>query len=185
MTYSNDWLTARLAAGQTFDYVYFWGHRPHPARITKSCLSQWFAAGFTHGDVYFPTAEHWMMYQKAQVAGDAAAAAAVLAEPSARRVKAIGRRVRNYDDRLWTARKYAVVVEGSVKKFTADPALREYLLGTGDAVLVEASPYDNQWGIGMDEAEAKQLGDPARWRGTNLLGWALMEARDRIRAGNP
>ena len=74
-----------------------------------------------------------------------------------------------------------IVVQGNVLKFGISRKLKNYLLGTGDAILVEASPYDDQWGIGMNAEEAPRLNDPARWRGVNLLGWALMEARDRLR----
>lgn len=180
MTYTTPWLLAQLAVGKTYEYIYFWGHRPDPNGITKACLSQWYAAGFEHEGRYFPTAEHWMMYHKALVAGDQESARAVLVEPSARAVKAIGRKVKNYDDKLWATRKYPIVIEGNVMKFGGSRKLRDYLLGTGDAILVEASPYDDQWGIGMGIDEARRLDDPAQWRGTNLLGWALMEARERL-----
>jgi len=181
MTYSTPWLLDQIAVGLQPEYIYFWGHRPLPDRIGPSCMSQWFAAGFEHDGQYFPTAEHWMMYHKALVAGDRKSAAAVLADPNPRTVKAIGRKVRNYDDKLWATRKYPIVIEGNVMKFGASRKLQDYLLGTGNAILVEASPYDDQWGIGMGKEEAEHLHDPAQWRGTNLLGWALMEARERLR----
>lgn len=73
-------------------------------------------------------------------------------------------------------------MEGSVHKFGADPALRRYLLGTGERVLVEASPVDRVWGIGLT-ADDDAATDPERWRGPNLLGFALMEARRTLRAG--
>lgn len=73
-----------------------------------------------------------------------------------------------------------MVVEGSVHKFAADPALREFLVGTGEQVLVEASPMDRVWGIGMAADEAGAA-DPEAWRGLNLLGFALMAARERLR----
>lgn len=181
MNYSNDWLLAELASGVTYDYVYFWGHRPpKDGSVNKSCLSQWYAAGFTHDDHHYPTAEHWMMYHKAMINGDEAAAAEVLATTSPGTAKAIGRRIRNYDNEAWAKVKYGIVVEGNVRKFEATPSLREFLLGTGNAVLVEASPFDAQWGIGLREAEARSLNNPGEWRGTNLLGYALMEARDEI-----
>ncbi|MEM6770688.1 MAG: NADAR family protein, partial [Bacteroidota bacterium] len=180
MKYSNTWLLDQIKQGLTPNYIYFWGHRPLPDRIGPSCMSQWFAAGFEHDGKYFHTAEHWMMYHKAMTMQDHASAEAVLANSDPRAVKAIGRKVKNYDDKLWAARKFAVVVEGNVRKFGASRKLKQYLLGTGNAVLVEASPYDAQWGIGMGAEEARRLNDPSQWRGTNLLGWALMEARDRL-----
>lgn len=185
MTYSNPWLLDQLANGNEPEYIYFWGHRPLPDRIGPSCMSQWFASGFEYEGKYFHTAEHWMMYHKAMVAYDRAAAAAVLADPDPRAAKAIGRKVKNYDDKLWAIRKYPIVVQGNVLKFGGSRKLKEYLLSTGDAVLVEASPYDDQWGIGMNAEEAQRLNDPAQWRGMNLLGWALMEAREVLREGRP
>lgn len=181
MTYSNQWLLDRIASGLQPGYIYFWGHRPLPDRIGPSCMSQWFASGFEYDGNYFQTAEHWMMYHKALVANDLSSAAAVLAEPSPRAVKSIGRKIRGYDDKEWAIYKFSVVVKGNILKFGANRKLKTYLLGTGDTVLVEASPLDTKWGIGMNPEDAKKLNDPAQWQGTNLLGWALMEARDQLR----
>ena len=90
--------------------------------------------------------------------------------------------MRGFDDAVWQRERYGIVVEGSVHKFASDPALRAYLLCTGDRVLVEASPLDRIWGIGLAADDERAL-DPARWRGLNLLGFALMEARERLRRG--
>ncbi|MEO0734865.1 MAG: NADAR family protein [Bacteroidota bacterium] len=181
MTYSTPWLLNQLATGKTPEYIYFWGHRPAAdGSMNKSCLSQWFAAGFTHEGQHFATAEHWMMWHKAMTFYDRETAARILATDDPKKAKSLGRKVKNYDDKLWATVKYPIVVEGNVLKFGQDPRLKDYLLGTGDAVLVEASPYDDQWGIGMGADEARRLDDPAQWRGTNLLGWALMEAREQI-----
>ena len=184
MHYSNDWLRAQIATGRTFDYLYFWGHRPSPTgEITASCLSQWYAAGFEYAGRYFATAEHWMMWHKALTAGDAACAERIFADPDPRVAKSIGRKVKGYDDAAWGAVKYDHVVKGNVLKFGSDPRLKAFLLGTGDAVLVEASPLDPQWGIGMAPNEARRVDDPGKWRGTNYLGYALMEARDALGEG--
>ncbi len=184
MAYSNNWLLSQLNQGKSFDYLYFWGHRPSAdGRITQSCLSQWYDSGFEHEGNYFPTAEHWMMWHKALNAGDEQAARAVFSDRNPSKAKSIGRKVRNYDDARWAAVKYDIVVKGNVLKFGQNPRLKQYLLGTGNLVLVEASPYDAQWGIGMTADEARRLNDPKQWRGTNLLGWALIEARDRLLGG--
>jgi ribA/ribD-fused uncharacterized protein len=71
------------------------------------------------------------------------------------------------------------VVAGSVHKFGQDPALRAHLLGTGSRVLVEASPRDRIWGIGLT-ADDDRAARPQLWQGLNLLGFALMEARQRL-----
>jgi hypothetical protein len=105
----------------------------------------------------------------------------VLASGHPSQAKKAGRLVRGFDEATWERERFRIVVEGSVHKFAADGALREFLLNTGDRVLVEASPVDRVWGIGLaaDDAAAS---DPERWKGLNLLGFALMEARDRLRA---
>ena len=84
------------------------------------------------------------------------------------------------DAAKWDAEKYRIVTEGSFEKFRQHPALGAFLLATGDQVLVEASPVDRIWGIGL-AADDERAGNPLLWRGENLLGFALMEARDRLR----
>lgn len=170
-------LTAALDAGQTVKYLHFWGHRPRPdGSIGASCLSQWWPAAFTVDGREFATAEHWMMWHKATLFGDHAIAERVLAAGHPHRAKALGRQVRDFDEATWTARRYEIVVAGSVAKFAQHEPLRRFLLGTGDRVLVEASPTDRVWGIGLT-ADDPRAADPATWRGDNLLGFALMEAR--------
>ena len=181
MTYSNDWLLTQCTCDRALSYLYFWGHRPAKnGRITKSCLSQWFASPFTHEGRTYATAEHWMMFHKAEIAGDPATAEEILADPDPRIAKALGRRAAGARNPTWDAAKYPIVIDGNVHKFGQNPELKSFLLGTGDTILVEASPFDPQWGIGMDERSATGL-HPRDWKGSNLLGWALMEARDRLR----
>ena len=94
--------------------------------------------------------------------------------------KKLGRKVRNFDSKVWDEKKYDIVVEGNKAKFSQNPELMEFLLSTGDAILVEASPYDKIWGIGLDIETAKE-GSVEDWKGENLLGCALMEARDWLK----
>ncbi|WP_422747831.1 NADAR family protein [Micromonospora sp. WMMD1219] len=170
-------LTAALGTGETFKYLHFWGHRPRPdGSIGASCLSQWWPAAFTVDGREFATAEHWMMWHKATLFGDHAIAERVLAAGHPHRAKALGRQVRDFDEATWTAARHEIVVAGSVAKFAQHEPLRRFLLGTGDRVLVEASPTDRVWGIGLT-ADDPRAADPATWRGDNLLGFALMEAR--------
>ncbi|MBQ1043624.1 NADAR family protein [Micromonospora sp. C32] len=170
-------LTAAVDAGQTFKYLRFWGHRPQrDGSVGAGCLSQWWPATFTVDGREFATAEHWMMWHKATLFGDHAVAERVLAAGHPHRAKALGRQVRDFDEATWTARRYEIVVAGSVAKFGQHETLRRFLLGTGDRVLVEASPTDRIWGIGLT-ADDPRAADPATWRGDNLLGFALMEAR--------
>ncbi|MFE1035603.1 NADAR family protein [Streptomyces sp. NPDC058807] len=176
-------LVGRVRAGERIKYLCFWGHRPRPdGRIGPSCLSQWWPSPFTVAGVEYATAEHWMMAGKARLFGDAEAERRVLAAEHPAEAKKTGRLVRGFDEAVWERERFSVVVEGSVHKFASDPALRGFLLGTGDRVLVEASPVDRVWGIGL-AADDEAATDPERWRGPNLLGFALMAARERLREG--
>lgn len=175
-------LIREVRAGARIKYLHFWGHRPLPdGRIGVSCLSQWWPSPFVVEEVHYATAEHWMMAQKARLFGDAEAERRVLAAEHPTEAKKAGRLVRGFDGATWERERFRIVVEGSAHKFAAHADLRAFLLGTGDRVLVEASPVDRVWGIGLaagDEAAS----DPERWRGPNLLGFALMEARERLAA---
>ena len=176
-------LVREVRAGARVKYLHFWGHRPLPdGRIGASCLSQWWPAPFEVAGVRYATAEHWMMAEKARLFGDAGAEQRVLAAGHPARAKKAGRLVRGFDEAIWERERFRIVTEGSVHKFGADDDLRAFLLGTGDRVLVEASPVDRVWGIGLAAAD-EAASDPARWRGPNLLGFALMEARERLREG--
>ncbi|MFF0649307.1 NADAR family protein [Streptomyces tendae] len=181
---SREALLARVRAGARIKYLCFWGHRPRPdGSIGPSCLSQWWPSPFTVDGVQYATAEHWMMAGKARLFADAEAERRVLAAAHPAGAKKAGRLVRGFDEAVWERERFRIVVEGSVHKFASDPALRAFLLGTGGRVLVEASPVDRVWGIGL-AADDEAAQDPERWRGPNLLGFALMAARERLRASD-
>ncbi|MEE2041522.1 NADAR family protein [Nocardiopsis sp. CT-R113] len=173
-----------LASTRRAGFLCFWGHRPPAAGgVSASCLSQWWAAGFTVDGVAYRTAEHYMMAGKARLFGDAEAESRIIAAAHPRDAKVIGREVRGFDQEAWEAARFGIVVDGSVAKFGQNEDLGTYLLGTASRVLVEASPRDRVWGIGLgaDHDHAEQ---PAHWRGLNLLGFALMEARSRLAAAS-
>ena len=177
-----DVLKQKVRTGARVKYLHFWGHRPLPdGRVGASCLSQWWPSPFTVDGVRYATAEHWMMAGKARLFRDAEAERLALAAEHPAEAKKAGRLVRGFDDAVWARERFRIVVEGSVHKFAAHPELRGFLLGTGERVLVEASPLDRVWGIGL-AATDQGAGDPERWKGPNLLGFALMEARERLRA---
>jgi ribA/ribD-fused uncharacterized protein len=177
-------LVAQREGGAALEFLFFWGHTPRsPGAVDASCLSQWYPAEFVVDGVRYATAEHFMMAAKARLFDDEVAVARVLAAPSPAEAKQVGREVQGYDDARWSAARAEAVVRGNVAKFSQHPALRAFLLGTGARVLVEASPRDRVWGIGMGASNPAAT-DPARWNGQNLLGFALMEARARLAAGN-
>jgi ribA/ribD-fused uncharacterized protein len=176
-----DALKQEVHKGTSVKYLHFWGHHPRAdGRVGPSCLSQWWPSPFTVDGAGYATAEHWMMAGKARLFEDAEAERRVLAAGHPSQAKKAGRLVNGFDEAVWERERFRIVVEGSVHKFTAHPELREFLLNTGERVLVETSPMDRVWGIGLAASDGAAH-DPERWRGTNLLGFALMEARERLR----
>ncbi|UKY52968.1 NADAR family protein [Streptomyces inhibens] len=176
-------LLSATAAGERVRYVHFWGHSPRrDGSLGASCFSQWWPSPFTVDGAEYATAEHWMMAGKARLFDDAEAERRAMAAVHPKQAKDAGRTVRGFDEEIWRQRRFDLVIEGSIHKFGQHPALREFLLGTNSRVLVEASPLDRIWGIGLAADDERAL-NPARWRGLNLLGFALMEARQRLREG--
>ncbi len=173
-------LTAAVVSGARPKYLYFWGHQPQrDGQIGSGALSQWWPSPFTVDGVRYRTAEHWMMAGKARLFEDEEIVPKILRARTPAEAKNLGRLVRGFDEDRWAAHRFELVVTGSTAKFEQDEQLRTYLLRTGGRVLVEASPLDRIWGIGL-AADDERAGSPARWRGLNLLGFALMEARARL-----
>ncbi|MEU8107254.1 NADAR family protein [Nonomuraea muscovyensis] len=169
-------------AGRPPSYLHFWGHRPNrDGGVGRGCLSQWWPADFTEDGRLFRSAEHYMMTHKALLFGDEETAAAILAVSHPGEAKKLGRLVRGFDEATWAEHRYGIVVRAGVAKFAAHPELRDYLLGTEKHVLVEASPLDRVWGIGL-AADDPAATSAATWKGLNLLGFALMDARDELSA---
>ncbi|MEJ2855627.1 MULTISPECIES: NADAR family protein [unclassified Saccharothrix] len=172
-------LVAAVESGERLRFLFFWNQNTPGATVHKGCLSQWYPSPFTAEGHTFATAEHYMMWRKAVLFDDDETASRILAAGHPHAAKDLGRRVRGFDLATWEAERFGIVAEGSTLKFASTPALREYLLGTGARVLVEASPLDRVWGIGLTEDDP-HAADPARWPGENLLGFALHEARARL-----
>lgn len=180
-----DELRAAVTAGADPGYVCFWGPGPDDGPpVGPWVLSQWWPSPFTVDGEHYPTAEHWMMAAKARLFDDRAALARVLAADGPAEAKQAGREVRGFDSATWDARRFDAVVAGNRAKFGADPVLADYLRSTGDAVLVEASPVDRIWGVGL-HADEPAVTDPHRWTGRNLLGFALMRVRTELSRAAP
>lgn len=176
-----DQLLSFLLDGGQPDFLMFWGHRPPPSGgVGKGCLSQWWPADFTVDGVAYRSAEHFMMAAKALLFGDADAAERIRQAPNPGAAKAVGREVRGFDEQRWADRRFDLVVAGNLAKFGQHQDLREFLLGTGNRVLVEAAPNDQVWGIGL-AADDVRAASPGHWPGLNLLGFALMEVRHQLR----
>lgn len=180
MKYSNEWLIKRYQAKEKLTYTFFWGHKGEPGNVTKSCFSQWWPAAFKDDQHIYPTAEHWMMAEKARLFNDAAAEEKILKALSPAAAKKLGRLVQHFDAATWDAKKFNIVVKGNLLKFSQYPKMKEFLINTGNNIIVEASPLDRIWGIGMG-ADHEHTENPTLWRGQNLLGYALMEVRDQLK----
>lgn len=173
-------LCQRVREGEQFSYLCFWGHRkPANGKPGASCMSQWYEAPFSVDGSHYRTAEHYMMAEKARLFGDETTRAAILQAGTPDAAKSLGRKVAGFDEARWNAQRFEIVVQANLGKFGQNPALAAYLHGTGNQVLVEASPLDAIWGIGLaaDHADAR---NPEGWRGENLLGFALMAVRQQL-----
>lgn len=176
-------LLGQLQQGFKPEYLMFWGHQPaRDGRVTPSCFSQWFPTPFEVDGVSYASAEHFMMAGKARLFDDAQTLERILVAATPADAKQLGRQVQGFDGAQWDAACFDIVVRGNLAKFSQHPALGEFLLATGEQVLVEASPVDRIWGIGL-AAEDKKASQPEKWRGLNLLGFALMQVRSALRAG--
>jgi ribA/ribD-fused uncharacterized protein len=181
MNYSKDWLKKQFAESKPVEFLFFWGHKPSKdGTIIKTCMSQWWPVHFDEEGIVYKTAEHYMMVSKAKVFKDNEMIEKIVACETPKEAKAFGRQIANFDAAVWDQHKYQVVVKANVLKFSQNPELKQFLLSTGNTVIVEASPRDLIWGIGLGEHNPKSQ-NPNTWRGRNLLGFALMEARDELR----
>lgn len=125
-----------------------------------------------------------MMAGKARLFGDEVMASRIIKAPSPGDAKTLGRAIQGYDEKLWAEGRYGIVVEGNIAKFGQHSDLLAYLVATAGRVLVEASPADRIWGIGL-AADDSRAGRPSQWEGLNLLGFALMDVRERLAIETP
>ncbi len=180
MKYSLDWLLKKQVKNEVLDFLFFWGHQPRKdGELGISCLSQWWISPFDYEGHTYLTAEHWMMAEKAKLFKDSEMFEKILKANNPKSAKSLGRKVQNFDLNIWEENCYGIVKEGNLHKFQSDSNLKSFLLSTSNKIIVEASPYDKIWGIGLKKDNPKSL-NPKTWNGTNLLGFALMEVRDEL-----
>lgn len=163
---------------ETSSFLFFW--RPEAGVINSSCLGQWQPSYFEVDMDTYSCTEQYMMAEKARLFEDEETEALIMATTDPKKMKALGKKVKNFNQTTWDKAKYAIVLNGNYYKFAQNKAMRDFLLATGDQILVEASPLDTIWGIGLAE-EDPQARDISSWKGQNLLGFALMEVRDELR----
>lgn len=156
----------------TDKFVFFWGN--------ADIYSNWHPAKFIHDSHSFANSEQAMMYEKAKLMGDTNSMAKILKTTNPKKVKELGRNVTPWVESKWVGHRLSIMIKVCLSKFKSDEYLRDQLLATGDRIIVEASPYDKIWGIGMRE-EDDGVENPKNWDGLNLLGEALMIVRDMLR----
>lgn len=180
--YDIKWLTEKFESGETLKFIHFWGHtNKFNESVGLFCFSQWFHSSFTVDNITYKTAEHWMMAHKALLFGDTMSFDKIIASNKPSEAKELGRQVLGYDDQIWNENKFEIVKNGNIHKFNQHPEFAEYLLRTENRIIVEASPVDTIWGIGLP-VNSKDIENIYAWRGQNLLGFALMEVRDFLKS---
>ncbi len=168
-------MTYETATEQAAEYIFFWHEDGE-----NGWFSQWYDAPFVIEGITYQTCEQYMMAKKALLFEDIKYYFAILAELTPSACKKLGRDSRNFKADKWDACKEEIVYNANYAKFSQNHELKEKLLATGNAILVEASPFDKTWGIGM-RATAPGANDPSCWKGQNLLGSILMRVRSHLR----
>ena len=151
----------------------------HNPNEENAYLSNWSFSDFEMNGFRYSSMEQYMMHQKALTFGDTEIAEKIMAASDFGGIKALGRQVHNYDDRIWNGIRQIVIYEGLLEKFRQNPDLKEQLLNTGDALLAECAFNDRVWAIGLTMQDENRL-NMAKWRGQNLLGFALMQVRAKL-----
>jgi len=155
------------------DYVFFWG----------GPFSQWLSSPFELGGIEYNCAEQYMMAEKARLFDDEDALETIMRTQNPAIQKATGRTVKNFEPLVWKENAKLAVYRANYAKFTQDDELYNYLLETRTKIIVEASPEDRIWGIGIDEYEAVRT-PPLKWKGTNWLGEVIMKVRETLFDGD-
>lgn len=180
MIYDIESLRNAWQAGRKFKFLFFWGHTPpSDGSVNQSCFSQWWMSPFVVEGTEYSCAEQYMMAEKARMFGDEEMMAAILQAKHPKEMKAYGRAVKNFDKDVWENGRYEIVKRGNLAKFSQNPELAAYLKESNKRILVEASPRDRIWGIGMGQSNP-DADNPMKWRGQNLLGFVLTDVRDEL-----
>ena len=161
--------------GQKVDAVFF--HKPEEP---DGYLSNWYLSPFDLDGKHFSSVEQYIMYRKCTLFGDNSSAAAVLATDDVAEQQAIGRKAKGYINSVWAGMRQLVAYEGLMAKFSQNEDLKQKLLDTGDAYLVECAGSDKIWACGVRLNDDRRF-DAANWDGKNILGFALMEVRNVLK----
>ena len=145
-------------------------------------LGNWYLSEFEVNGIKFSSMEQFMMYRKALCFQDVETAYKILGTDDVAKIKKLGREVRGYNENVWNGVRQIIVYEGLKAKFSQNEELKEKLSGTEDAVLAECAVKDQIWGIGLSMKDENRF-DLDKWKGQNLLGYALMMVREQFSYG--
>ena len=152
----------------------------HNPEEENGYLSNWYLSEFTVDSVTFSSMEQYMMYEKALLFQDQETAEKILQTDNVAEIKALGRSVKHFDDKIWIKVREEIVYKGVHEKFCQNPELAENLEKTGEEIIAECAVKDRIWGTGLSMKDENRLSID-KWRGQNLLGKILMSVREDIR----
>ncbi|EAC4735049.1 NADAR family protein [Listeria monocytogenes] len=180
MDYTLEKIQHKYRKGEKLKYIFFWGHQPaEDGKISKSCFSQWWICSFKVDGVEYNCAEQFMMAEKAKLFNDMEMREKILAAKHPKQAKDFGRLISGFQEDIWLKNRFNIVMRANQAKFSQNEELKKFLMQTKNRILVEASPVDKIWGIGI-AADNKNVENPLYWKGLNLLGFALMAVRDEL-----
>ncbi|ELA3156738.1 NADAR family protein [Listeria monocytogenes] len=180
MDYTLEKIQHKYRKGEKLKYIFFWGHQPaEDGKISKSCFSQWWICSFKVDGVEYNCAEQFMMAEKAKLFNDMEMREKILAAKHPKQAKDFGRLISGFQEDIWLKNRFNIVMRANQAKFSQNEELKKFLMQTKNRILVEASPVDKIWGIGM-ATDNQNVENPLYWKGLNLLGFALMAVRDEL-----
>ena len=162
-----------------YEFVRTWNVKNNILPFFKDALSNFAYFPFYHDGHLFYNSEQAFMYEKAKMF-DPSMTKKILKEGRPWKVKQLGRQVKNYNEKEWNESRYSIMKQIIREKAKCNKDVKQVLLSTKNTILVEASPYDKIWGIGVDKNNPKVY-EPSKWLGSNLLGEVLMEIRNEIK----
>lgn len=155
----------------------------HKPEEPNGYLSNWYLSNFSVAGIQYSSMEQYMMHQKATIFNDTGIAEQIIATSDVGKIKALGRAVKNYDDRLWNGMRQIIVYQGLLEKFQQNSQLKKQLLATQTDILAECAVQDRIWGIGLSMKDKNRF-NMNEWKGQNLLGFSLMHVRRMLQQSN-
>ena len=158
------------------DAIFF--HKPEE---DYGWLSNWYRSDFELDGIKYSSVEQYIMYQKCVLFGDVESAEKVMNAEYPDEQQSIARNATGYIENAWRGYRQIIAQKALFAKFSQNEDLKEKLLATGDAWLVECARTDKNWACGISLYDDQRF-DASKWFGMNILGFALMKVRDEIRS---